>query len=187
MKAILALADGKFFEGKAFGATGEVTGEVVFNTSLSGYQEIITDPSYCGEIVTMTYPQIGNTGINSEDVESRQPFLSAFVVKEACTFPSNFRSEMTLDAYLKEKGIVGIEGIDTRALVRHIRTNGAQVGIVSSVDCDPASLIAKAQKTPTAVRSPPYIACNSIVPVVDVAETPAGPARKPGSTRQYKP
>ena len=148
MKAILALADGKVFEGKAFGATGEVTGEVVFNTSLSGYQEILTDPSYCGEIVTMTYPQIGNTGINSEDVESRQPFLSAFVVKEACSFPSNFRSEMTLDAYLKEKGIVGIEGIDTRALVRHIRTNGAQVGIVSSVDSDPASLIAKAQKAP---------------------------------------
>lgn len=148
MKAILALADGKVFEGKSFGATGEITGEVVFNTSMTGYQEILTDPSYCGEIVTMTYPQIGNYGINPEDVESRQPFLSAFVVKEACTFPSNFRSEMTLDAYLKENNIIGIEGIDTRALVRHIRTVGAQVGIVSTVDTDPQSLIAKAKKAP---------------------------------------
>ncbi|MDT8420740.1 MAG: glutamine-hydrolyzing carbamoyl-phosphate synthase small subunit [Desulfuromonadales bacterium] len=148
MKAILALADGKVFEGKSFGATGEVSGEVVFNTSMSGYQEILTDPSYCGEIVTMTYPQIGNYGINPEDVESRQPFLSAFVVKEACPFPSNFRSEMTLDAYLKEHNVVGIEGIDTRALVRHIRTVGAQVGVVSTIDSDPQSLIAKAQLAP---------------------------------------
>jgi len=151
MKAILALADGKVFEGKAFGAIGEVTGEVVFNTSMTGYQEILTDPSYCGEIVTMTYPQIGNYGINPEDVESRQPFLSAFVVKEACTFPSNFRSEMSLGDYLTEKGIVGIEGIDTRALVRHIRTNGAQTGIVSSIDSDPQSLIKKARKAPSII------------------------------------
>ncbi|HKJ05724.1 MAG TPA: glutamine-hydrolyzing carbamoyl-phosphate synthase small subunit [Geopsychrobacteraceae bacterium] len=148
MKAILALADGKVFEGKSFGATGEISGEVVFNTSMTGYQEILTDPSYCGEIVTMTYPQIGNYGINPEDVESRQPFLSAFVVKEACTFPSNFRSEMTLGDYLKENNIIGIEGIDTRALVRHIRTVGAQVGIVSTVDADPESLVAKAQQAP---------------------------------------
>ncbi len=151
MKAILALADGKVFEGKAFGAIGEVTGEVVFNTSLTGYQEILTDPSYCGEIVTMTYPQIGNCGINPEDIESSKPFLSAFVVKEACPFPSNFRSEMSLDAYLKEQGIVGIEGIDTRALVRHIRTKGAQPGIVSSVDTDIDSLLEKAQKAPSLI------------------------------------
>jgi len=151
MKAILALADGKVFEGKAFGAIGEVTGEVVFNTSMTGYQEILTDPSYCGEIVTMTYPQIGNYGINAEDVESRQPFLSAFVVKEACSFPSNFRSELSLGEYLKEKGIVGIEGIDTRALVRHIRNNGAQTGIVSSLDIDPQSLIEKACKAPSII------------------------------------
>lgn len=148
MKAILALADGKVFEGKAFGATGEVTGEVVFNTSMTGYQEILTDPSYCGEIVTMTYPQIGNYGVNKEDVESCRPFLSGFIVKEACPFPSNFRSEMSLDEYLKEKNVVGIEGIDTRALVRHIRTKGAQVGILSSVDTDPQSLIEKARKAP---------------------------------------
>ena len=148
MKAVLALADGTYFEGQPLGATGEVTGEVVFNTSMAGYQEILTDPSYCGEIVTMTYPQIGNYGINSEDVESCRPFLSAFVVKESCPFPSNFRAEMTLDAYLKQNNVVGIEGIDTRALVRHIRTRGAQVGIVSSVDTDPQSLIDKARQAP---------------------------------------
>ncbi len=151
MKAILALADGKYFVGKALGAVGEVTGEVVFNTSMTGYQEILTDPSYHGEIVTMTYPQIGNYGINPEDVESSRPFLSGFVVKEACPFPSNFRSEMSLDAYLKENNIVSIEGIDTRALVRHIRTFGAQTGIISSIDTDPDSLIEKARKAPSIV------------------------------------
>ncbi|WP_303722830.1 glutamine-hydrolyzing carbamoyl-phosphate synthase small subunit [Malonomonas rubra] len=151
MKAILALADGKVFEGKAFGVTGEVSGEVVFNTSMTGYQEILTDPSYCGEIVTMTYPQIGNYGINREDVESCKPFLSGFIVKECCPFPSNFRAEMSLDEYLREKNIVGIEGIDTRALVRHIRNKGAQVGVLSSVDTDPQSLIEKARNSPSLV------------------------------------
>jgi len=151
MKAVLALADGKYFIGKALGAIGEVTGEVVFNTSMTGYQEILTDPSYHGEIVTMTYPQIGNYGINPEDVESGRPFLSGFVVKEACHFPSNFRSEMSLDTYLKDNNIVSIEGIDTRALVRHIRTVGAQTGIISSTDIDPDSLIEKARKAPSIV------------------------------------
>lgn len=151
MKAVLALADGRYFIGKALGAIGEVTGEVVFNTSMTGYQEILTDPSYHGEIVTMTYPQIGNYGINPEDVESSRPFLSGFVVKEACPFPSNFRSEMSLDAYLKDNNIVSIEGIDTRALVRHIRTVGAQTGIISSTDIDPDSLIEKARKAPSIV------------------------------------
>ncbi len=151
MKAILALADGRVFHGTALGATGETTGEVVFNTSMTGYQEILTDPSYCGEIVTMTYPQIGNYGINLEDVESRQPFLSGFVVKEACDFPSNWRSTMSLDAYLKENGIVSIQGIDTRALVRHIRDQGAQNGIISSLDLDPESVVAKARKAPPLV------------------------------------
>ena len=151
MKAILALADGKYFVGKALGAVGEVTGEVVFNTSMTGYQEILTDPSYHGEIVTMTYPQIGNYGINPEDVESGQPYLSGFVVKEACPFPSNFRAEMSLDTYLKENNIVSIEGIDTRALVRHIRTVGAQTGIISSTDTEPDSLIEKARQAPSIV------------------------------------
>jgi carbamoyl-phosphate synthase small subunit len=141
MKAILALADGRVFYGKALGAPGEVSGEVVFNTSMTGYQEILTDPSYAGEIVTMTYPLIGNYGINLEDVESARPFLSGFVVKEASDFPSNWRSQMSLDAYLKENGIVGIQGIDTRALVRHIRDKGAQTGIISSLDLDPQSLV----------------------------------------------
>jgi len=151
MKAILALADGKYFTGKALGAVGEITGEVVFNTSMTGYQEILTDPSYHGEIVTMTYPQIGNYGINPEDVESAKPYLSGFVVKEACPFPSNFRSEMSLDTYLKENNIVSIEGIDTRALVRHIRTVGAQTGIISSTDTNPESLIEKARQAPSII------------------------------------
>ncbi len=147
-KAILALADGTVFHGKSFGATGEVTGEVVFNTSMSGYQEILTDPSYCGEIVTMTYPQIGNTGINAEDVESGKPHLSAFVVREAWDMPSNWRSEMSLGSYLEQNNIIGLCDIDTRALVRHIRTHGAQVGIISTLDADTQSLVEKARKTP---------------------------------------
>jgi len=151
MKAILALADGRVFHGKSFGAPGEVSGEVVFNTSMTGYQEILTDPSYAGEIVTMTYPLIGNYGVNMEDVESLRPHLSGFIVKEACDFPSNWRSQMSLDAYLKENGIVGIQGIDTRALVRHIRDKGAQTGIISSVDLDPQSLVEKARRAPSIV------------------------------------
>ena len=151
MKAVLALADGRVFYGRALGATGETTGEVVFNTSMAGYQEILTDPSYRGEIVTMTYPLIGNYGINREDVESCQPFLAGFVVKEASDLPSNWRSEMSLDAYLKENGIIGIQGIDTRALVRHIRDKGAQTGIISTVDLDAESLVAKARQAPSIV------------------------------------
>lgn len=151
MKAILALADGRVFHGKSFGATGEVTGEVVFNTSMTGYQEILTDPSYRGEIVTMTYPMIGNCGINPEDVESSRPHLAGFVVKEYHEVPSNWRARMSLDAYLKENGIVGIQGIDTRALVRHIRDHGAQTGIISSVDTDSASLVEKAKAAPSIV------------------------------------
>ena len=151
MKAILALADGRVFHGKAFGAPGEVTGEVVFNTSMTGYQEILTDPSYCGEIVTMTYPMIGNYGVNAEDVESGKPHLSGFVVKEYNDFPSNWRAQMSLDAFLKEHNVVGIYGIDTRALVRHIRNQGAQTGIISTVDLDPQSLVEKARKAPPLV------------------------------------
>ena len=151
MKAALALADGRVFFGKSLGASGEISGEVVFNTSMTGYQEILTDPSYRGEIVTMTYPLIGNYGINMEDVESWRPHLSGFIVKEASDFPSNWRSRLSLDAYLKEHGIVGLQGIDTRALVRHIRDCGAQTGILSTLDTDPASLVAKAQAAPSIV------------------------------------
>ena len=145
MKAILALEDGKIFNGNSFGAAGERYGEVVFNTSLSGYQEILTDPSYKGQIVTMTYPLIGNYGVNSEDVESRKPFLEGLIVKECCKIPSNWRCEKTLGDYLKENNIIGIEGIDTRALTRHIRLQGAMKAIVSTKDMDEKSLVKKAK------------------------------------------
>jgi carbamoyl-phosphate synthase small subunit len=151
MRAALALADGRVFFGQALGASGEISGEVVFNTSMSGYQEILTDPSYRGEIVTMTYPLIGNYGINREDVESSRPHLAGFIVKEACDMPSNWRSEMSLDAYLKENNIIGLSGIDTRALVRHIRDKGAQTGIISTIDLDADSLVAKAKAAPSIV------------------------------------
>jgi carbamoyl-phosphate synthase small subunit len=146
--AKLALEDGKVFAGNAFGAAGEVDGEVVFNTSMTGYQEILTDPSYCGQIVTMTYPQIGNYGVNAGDAESRRVFLQGFVVRELCRQPSNFRSEKSLDGYLADAGVIGLEGVDTRALVRHIRIRGAMRGVLSTTDLDDASLIAKAQASP---------------------------------------
>ncbi|MSP40867.1 MAG: carbamoyl-phosphate synthase small subunit [Deltaproteobacteria bacterium] len=148
MKCVLALADGKFFEGLAFGAEGEAVGEVVFNTSMTGYQEILTDPSYDGQLVAMTYPQIGNTGINPEDVESRRPFMRGFIVKDYTEQPSNWRATQSLHEYMQAHGIVGIQGIDTRALVRHLRDHGAQEGIISSADTDPQSLIAKAKASP---------------------------------------
>ncbi|HEY5523100.1 MAG TPA: glutamine-hydrolyzing carbamoyl-phosphate synthase small subunit [Desulfuromonadaceae bacterium] len=148
MKAILALADGRIFEGKSFGAPGEATGEVVFNTAMSGYQEVLTDPSYKGQMVTMTYPQIGNTGINPEDIESRGLFLSGFIVKEYMDCYSNWRATMSLASYLMENGVVGIQGIDTRALTRHLRDKGAQNGVISTIDQDHASLIAKAKAAP---------------------------------------
>lgn len=151
MKAALALADGRVFYGQAFGTPGEISGEVVFNTSMFGYQEILTDPSYRGEIVTMTYPMIGNCGINQEDVEAERPHLAGFIVKEACDIPSNWRSEMSLDAYLKQNNIIGLAGIDTRALVRHIRNKGAQTGILSTLDLNADSLVAKAQAAPSIV------------------------------------
>jgi carbamoyl-phosphate synthase small subunit len=147
-KAILALADGMVFEGHSFGAEGETSGEVVFNTSMTGYQEILTDPSYKGQIVTMTYPQIGNYGVNSEDVESAKPYVEGFVVKEYLDIPSNWRMKKTLHQYLHEQGIVGIQGIDTRALTRHLRDRGAQPGVISTKDADPVSLAAKAKKLP---------------------------------------
>ena len=149
MKAILALADGRIFEGRSFGATGEAAGEVVFNTAMTGYQEVLTDPSYRGQMVTMTYTQIGNTGINPEDIESRGLFLSGFIVKEYQECYSNWRATMSLGSYLQENGVVGIQGIDTRALTRHLRDKGAQNGIISTVDTDHASLVAKARAIPS--------------------------------------
>ena len=148
MKAILALADGRTFEGTGFGAEGEAVGEVVFNTSMTGYQEILTDPSYEGQIVAMTYPEIGNVGVNAEDVESRRPFVRGFVVKNYTSQPSNWRSSQALHEYMNAHGIVGIEGIDTRALVRHLRDHGAQQAIISTVSENADPLIAKAKASP---------------------------------------
>jgi carbamoyl-phosphate synthase small subunit len=147
-KSILALADGLVFEGSAFGAEGETSGEIVFNTSMTGYQEILTDPSYKGQIVTMTYTQMGNYGVNEEDVESVKPYVEGFIVKEHLDFPSNWRSRKSLSQYLKENGVVGIQGIDTRALTRHLRDYGAQPGVISTKDGDPESLVAKAKALP---------------------------------------
>ncbi len=146
--AKLALEDGTVFSGKAFGAIGEVDGEVCFNTSMTGYQEILTDPSYRGQIVTMTYPEIGNYGVNAEDVESHKPHLAGFIVREQSRRASNFRADGQLHAYLVRHGIVGMEGIDTRALVRRIRIRGAMKGVLSTIDLDDARLVAKANASP---------------------------------------
>jgi len=147
-KAILVLEDGRTFRGLSFGAEGETFGEMVFNTSMSGYQEILTDPSYAGQLVCMTYPLIGNYGVNEEDVESRRPWVEGFVVREASKVASNWRSSETLDSYLKRHRIVGIEKIDTRALVRHIRDKGAMRAAISSVDLDENSLLEKVLASP---------------------------------------
>ena len=147
-RAVLALADGRVFEGRAIGADGEAVGEVVFNTAMTGYQEILTDPSYRGQMVTMTYPLIGNYGVNNTDVESRQPYVSGFIVKEAGRRASNWRAVGTLDHYLCRHQIIGIDGLDTRALTRHIRDQGEQVAVLSTVDLDPAQLVAKAKEAP---------------------------------------
>jgi carbamoyl-phosphate synthase small subunit len=146
--AKLALEDGTVYTGRAFGAVGETSGEVVFNTSMTGYQEVLTDPSYKGQIVTMTYPLIGNYGVTAEDRESRQPHVAGFIVRENARTPSNFRAERDLNAYLAENGIVGVEGIDTRALVRRLRVRGAMMGVLSTTDLDDAALVAKARALP---------------------------------------
>ncbi|MEE9524226.1 MAG: glutamine-hydrolyzing carbamoyl-phosphate synthase small subunit [Thermodesulfovibrionales bacterium] len=143
-KAILVLQDGVVFEGESFGSEGEAVGEVVFNTSMTGYQEILTDPSYKGQMVTMTYTQMGNYGVNIEDIESMGgPKVEGFIVKEYLDYPSNWRSDSSLNEYLNGYRIVGIQGIDTRALTRHIRNHGAQMGIISSNGTDPESLYGK--------------------------------------------
>ena len=146
--AKLALEDGTVFSGISCGALGEVDGEVCFNTSMTGYQEILTDPSYRGQIVTMTYPQIGNYGINEEDSESARPHLAGFVMREASRRHSNFRSEGSLQDFLNRWAVVAIEGIDTRALVRRLRPQGAMKSVLSTVDLDEESLVAKAQASP---------------------------------------
>ncbi len=149
MKAKLVLENGLSVTGESFGASGERTGEVVFNTSMTGYQEILTDPSYCGQIVTMTYPLIGNYGVNPEDLENIGPHVRGFLVKEYCEIPSNFRSNQTLGAWLQEKNIVAMQGLDTRMLTKVIRDVGAMRAIISTVDLDDASLLAKVRQSPS--------------------------------------
>lgn len=148
MKATLVLADGTIFRGVSMGAEGEKIGEVVFNTAITGYQEILTDPSYRGQIVTMTYPHIGNTGVNFEDNESVQPFLAGFIVKEYCPHPSNWRKDQELESFLKQYGIIGIQGIDTRKLTRNLRETGAKKGIISTEDHQRESLLKKVREFP---------------------------------------
>lgn len=147
-RALLVLEDGTHFEGRSFGAPVEQVGEVCFNTSLTGYQEIMSDPSYAGQIVTMTYTQIGNVGINPEDMESDRSWIRGFVVKESSRISSNWRSKQSLGSFLKEQGVPAIEGIDTRALVAHLRDKGAQKGVLSTLDFEHQSLLAKAQNWP---------------------------------------
>lgn len=148
MKAILALEDGTYFEGKSFTGEGEASGEAIFNTGMTGYQEVLTDPSYSGQMVTMTYPLVGNYGVNLEDVESSRIWVEALIVKECCKEPSNWRSVKSLPDYLAEHGVMGIEGIDTRALTRHLRLHGAQRAVMSTSG-SVEELVAKAKALPS--------------------------------------
>src|SRR5260370_35504678 len=143
-RAVLALADGRIFEGRSFGATGDSIGEVVFNTSMFGYQEILTDPSSVGQIVTMAYPEMGNVGANEQDQEAPRPQSVGMVVRSLTEDPSNWRSEGGLDDYLKKNGIAGIEGIDTRKLVRHLRDRGSQMGASGSGSVKPSARVERA-------------------------------------------
>ncbi|EGJ48500.1 glutamine-hydrolyzing carbamoyl-phosphate synthase small subunit [Desulfocurvibacter africanus] len=149
MRALIALEDGTWFEGRSFTGAGETSGEVIFNTGMTGYQEVLTDPSYVGQMVCMTYPHIGNYGVNLEDVESDRVQVEAFIVKECCPTPSNWRAKESLPGYLKRHRVMGIEGIDTRALTRHLRIHGAQRGIISTEESDPARLSARARELPS--------------------------------------
>ncbi len=151
MEAWLALEDGTVYEGESFGATGEKVGEVVFNTSMIGYQEVLTDPSYKGQIVTMTYPLIGNYGVNPDDLESLHPHVEGFVVREYQRNPSNWRATGSLDRFLTDHGVVGISGIDTRALTRRLRGDGVMRGVISSGSATPDTLVAKANAVPSLV------------------------------------
>lgn len=149
--AKLALEDGTVYTGQAFGAVGEKFGEVVFNTSMTGYQEVLTDPSYTGQIVCMTYPLIGNYGVNADDVESARPRVDGFIVREQAPLVSNYRATRDLETYLRDHGIIGLQGIDTRALVRRLRVRGAMMGVLSTTDLDNASLVHKARSCPNIV------------------------------------
>jgi len=150
-KALLALADGTVFEGQALGHEGETVGEIVFNTAMTGYQEILTDPSYKGQIVTMTCPHIGNYGVTRQDVESRRVWAEGFIVKESSRRPSNWRAEQSLDEYLNASRVTGIQGLDTRELTRHLREKGTQQGVISHIDLDHRRATEKARTAPSII------------------------------------
>ena len=171
-RALLALEDGATFSGEQIGARGESSGEVVFNTSMTGYQEILTDPSYRGQIVAMTYPLIGNYGVNAEDVESDAPRVQGFVVRELSRIASNWRGQMTLGVWLAQHGIVGIQGVDTRALTRRLRIHGALKGVLSTEELDPQRLVRKAQEAPGLIGRDLVREVSSAEPVT--WEPPAG-------------
>ena len=175
-RAILALEDGTFFVGRGFGRRGETTGEVVFNTALCGYQEVLTDPSYRGQIVTMTYPHIGNYGVNRDDVESARPQVAGFVVREISTRASSWRASGELNRYLDEAGIVGIAEIDTRMLTRHLRSRGAMRGVISTTEADPQVLVARARASRSMVGADlaREVTCASAYPYA----APAGTERR---------
>ena len=175
--AMLVLEDGAVFRGTACGAVGEVFGEICFNTSLEGYLEVITDPSYAGQIIAMTYPQIGNYGVNPEDAQADRPALRGLVVRDLCATPSNWRSTMSLPEYLREHNVVAVEGVDTRALVRHVRDHGAQRAVLSTVDVDEASLLAKvrASESIVGVNLAKTVSCEA-AHAFDVTALPASHA-----------
>lgn len=187
MEAILALADGTVFRGRSFGATGEAVGEVVFNTAITGYQEILTDPSYSGQIVTMTNPLIGNTGINQEDVESHKPWVEGLVIKEESKLWSNWRGKGSLGDYLRTHGIVGIDRLDTRALVSHIRDRGEQMGVISTQIESPDKLIQKAKETPGLAGRDlvSRVTCSSIHEWNEGIWNPEKGYTLPSSSRRY--
>ncbi|MBI3941681.1 MAG: glutamine-hydrolyzing carbamoyl-phosphate synthase small subunit [Chloroflexi bacterium] len=185
-KAVLILEDGTIFEGESFGATGERAGEVVFNTSMTGYQEILTDPSYKGQIVTMTYPHIGNYGINLEDAEAWQPYAEALIVREVSPVVSNWRSTQSLDELLRQKNVLGITDLDTRALVRHIRAYGAMKGYISTEDFHRESLLQKVTAAPGMIGrdlvmevtcAKPYIWTDLSLPLGILQPVPSAPDR----------
>jgi carbamoyl-phosphate synthase small subunit len=187
MKALLLLEDGTLFEGAGFGAAGEAFGEVVFNTSITGYQEILTDPSYRGQIVAMTFPQIGNYGVTESDRESRRTWLSGFVVKELSTVASSWRATGDLGGFLAAGGVVGIQGIDTRALTRHLRIHGARHGVVSTADLEPASLARKLAAAPriVGVDLVQEVTCDRPYEWTEALEGRPAPPAPPGGGRRH--
>ncbi|MDA8334045.1 MAG: glutamine-hydrolyzing carbamoyl-phosphate synthase small subunit [Peptococcaceae bacterium] len=171
-RGYLALEDGTVLSGEALGSNGERTGEVVFNTGMTGYQEVLTDPSYAGQIVVMTYPLIGNYGVNAADCEARRSFVRGFVVHEACAVPSNWRREKTLDEFLTDEGVIGLAGVDTRLLTRRLRKQGTMRGVITTSDAEPGELVSRA-------RNCPPLSGQELVPQVAVREPFTVPGEGP--------